>query len=74
MVVASSADSVINKVRNDASDANLDWIEIYNGGPAQNIKNWKLTVVTMKAMALVKVWILSSLVGLTNRFGAMSIY
>ena len=45
---------IINEVRNDTSDANLDWIELYHhvdiaattAATAQNIENWTLSIVT----------------------------
>ena len=42
---------IINEVRNDSSDANLDWIELYHfndeaGATPQNLENWTLSIVT----------------------------
>ena len=42
---------IINEVRNDTSEANLDWIELfYNTDSAtatsQNVENWELSIVT----------------------------
>ena len=42
---------IINEVRNDTSEANLDWIELYHfndaaGAVSQNLKNWSLTLAT----------------------------
>ena len=42
---------IINEVRNDSSDANLDWIELYHlndaaGATSQNLENWTLSIVT----------------------------
>ena len=42
---------IINEVRNDPSDANLDWVELYHyndtaGATPQNLENWTLSVVT----------------------------
>ena len=47
---------IINEVRNDTSDANLDWIELYHNNDgaaavAQNVENWTLSVVTAPAKA-----------------------
>ena len=37
---------VINEVRNDTSDANLDWIELYNAGTdAVDLSGWELSYV-----------------------------
>ncbi len=42
---------IINEVRNDPSDANLDWVELYHyndaaGATPQNLNNWTLSIVT----------------------------
>ena len=42
---------IINEVRNDPSDANLDWIELYYNNDAagalpQTIENWTVSIVT----------------------------
>ena len=47
---------IINEVRNDTSDANLDWIELYHNNDgaaavAENVENWTLSVVTAPAKA-----------------------
>ncbi len=44
-VASSGSGPVISEVRNDTSDANLDWVEIYNNGPAINLKKWELSIV-----------------------------
>ncbi|MDE0554812.1 MAG: lamin tail domain-containing protein, partial [Candidatus Poribacteria bacterium] len=43
---------IINEVRNDTSEANLDWIELFNntdpsaaGAVPQNLNNWQLSLV-----------------------------
>ena len=47
---------IINEVRNDTSEADLDWIELYHNNDgatavAQNVENWTLSVVTAPAKA-----------------------
>ena len=47
---------IINEVRNDTSDANLDWIELYHfndtaGATPKNLENWTLSIVTRKPKA-----------------------
>ena len=42
---------IINEVRNDPSDANLDWVELYHyndaaGATPQSLENWTLSLVT----------------------------
>ena len=38
---------IINEVRNDTSEANLDWIELYNAGSArQDLEKFTISVVT----------------------------
>ncbi len=42
---------IINEVRNDPSDANLDWVELYHlndaaGATPQTLENWTLSIVT----------------------------
>ena len=45
---------IINEVRNDTSDANLDWIELHHhvdiaattAATAQNLENWTVSIVT----------------------------
>ena len=42
---------IINEVRNDPSESNLDWIELYHfndavGAVPQNLENWTLSIVT----------------------------
>ena len=38
---------VINEVRNDTSNANVDWVELKNiGSSTQQIKDWELSIVT----------------------------
>ena len=44
---------IINEVRNDPSDANLDWVELYHyndaaGATPQTLENWTLSIVTAK--------------------------
>ena len=44
---------IINEVRNDSSDANLDWVELYYfddtaTATPQNIENWTLSIVTVE--------------------------
>ena len=47
---------IINEVRNDTSDANLDWVELYHlndaaGATPQNLENWTLSMVTRRPKA-----------------------
>ena len=42
---------IINEVRNDTSEANLDWIELFyntedSAATSQNVENWELSIVT----------------------------
>ena len=42
---------IINEVRNDTSEANLDWIELFyntedTAATSQNVENWELSLVT----------------------------
>ena len=43
-------DVIINEVRNDTADANLDWIELHNtGSSAVSLKKWVIDMVTAHA-------------------------
>ena len=48
--VAAPGGIVINEVRNDTSDDNLDWIEVFNNSaltaPSKNVNNFELSMVT----------------------------
>lgn len=42
---------IINEVRNDTSEANLDWVELFyntddTSATSQNVENWELSIIT----------------------------
>ena len=47
---------IINEVRNDTSEANLDWVELFyntddTSATSQNVENWELSIITGKMKA-----------------------